>query len=364
VAEAAALLQKDAKQESEKKLPFLSIVTFFPTGNPLEQMSMMQRQFFFESIMRLLHVASVENRRRIEELSGKLLPPIAVMPLQAKGAQLDMVLAVPSVPKSWQPKKEQQAFAPQDVQAANKAAQSQAPAPQPKEGVGGRASEEGLLPAVFGNELSRVRETQSALAGVINDYCRGDERKAGEIVSEFQRRLEAGGFKSDDLMAVLLLVIEDRAWAGDEAGIGGAYPGGAAYRLEASVPQRLREEAKEAAVVRLASVREMLRYYFEKNPDQYAPALAAALGITADKEGDVAYLQERLAYEIASIGCFALAQRILAKLKGKMGKADCMQCLGFHYDAKAKRLVVGKRTCVGAREARGILGLLSSLAKK
>jgi len=121
-----------------------------------------------------------------------------------------------------------------------------------------------------------------------------------------------------------------------------------------------------SAMVRLASVREMLRYYFERHPKEYSAALAAALGITTDKEGDMVYLQERLACELARIGSFALSQKILAAIKEKkrMDTEHCLLELGYKYDRKRRVLVLGKRTCGSRNEARGIIGLLLAIAKK
>ena len=112
-------------------------------------------------------------------------------------------------------------------------------------------------------------------------------------------------------------------------------------------------------------MREMLRYYFARHPDDYAPALASALGITADQEEDVQFLQERLAFELARIGSFALAQKILAtvKLRKKMDTEKCLLELGYTYDRKRKKLILGKRTCGKPVEAKGVIGLLMGSLK-
>ncbi|MFA6908176.1 MAG: hypothetical protein WC263_05110, partial [Candidatus Micrarchaeia archaeon] len=101
-------------------------------------------------------------------------------------------------------------------------------------------------------------------------------------------------------------------------------------------------------------------------PNDYHSALASALGITSDQEEDSTFLQERLAFELASIGSFALAQKLLAeiKLKKKLDTRECLMKLGYRYDVKRKRLILGKRTCGKPVEARGIVSLLLSSVKK
>ena len=110
----------------------------------------------------------------------------------------------------------------------------------------------------------------------------------------------------------------------------------------------------------------MLRYYFRLHPSDYHTALASALGITADQEEDSTFLQERLAFELASIGSFALAQKLLAEIKKKkkLDTKECLMKLGYRYDVKKKRLILGKRTCGKPMEARGIIGLLLASARK
>jgi hypothetical protein len=194
----------------------------------------------------------------------------------------------------------------------------------------------------------------------VTDYARGDEKKAEEVVQEFGARLRRDGWKADDLMAVLLLVIEDNAWGRKgEPELGSASGAGSAMKV---VPQKLRQTAQESSHARLASVREMLRYYFIRHPSDYPSVLASALGLAADQEDDIIYLQERLAFELASIGSFALAQRVLAELKRKKkldkDTRDCLLRLGFYYDPKTRRLVLGKRTCGKPAEAKGIAAML------
>jgi uncharacterized protein YdiU (UPF0061 family) len=200
----------------------------------------------------------------------------------------------------------------------------------------------------------------------VDDYARGSEEKEKRVVTDLHKRLRADGYKTDDLAASLLLVIEDDAWSGEEGGLGGAKPRGGATRLSALVPKKLRSTAQDSAEVRLASVREMLRYYFLNHPEEYHSALAAALGITSDQEEDVTFLQERMAFMLASIGSFALAQKILSEIKrkNKMDTKECLLQLGYKYNVKKRKLVLGKRTCGKTAEARGIIGLLIASMRK
>jgi len=219
--------------------------------------------------------------------------------------------------------------------------------------------------SAYGQKAGEVSGAIEQMAPVIGDYARGNAEKERKVVGDLRDSLQASNFQADDLMASLLLVIEDDAWSGEEGGVGSSKPHGGATKL-ALVPQKLRSTAQDSAVVRLASVREMLRYYFRLHPKDYHVALAAALGMTSDQEEDGTFLQERLAAELASIGSFAFAQKLLAELKEKkkLGTKECLMKLGYRYDVKKKRLVLGKRTCGKPAEARGIVGLILSSAKK
>ena len=220
--------------------------------------------------------------------------------------------------------------------------------------------------STFGKKSGEVSGTIEQLVVVIDDYARGDAEKERKVVRDWQESLRAANYKADDMMASLLIVIEDNAWSGEEGGLGTSKPPAGATLLATMVPKKLRSAAQESLVMRLASVREMLRYYFDMHPQDYQAALAAALGLSPDDEEDAYALQERLAYELASIGSFALAQKILAELKSQknLGTKECLMKLGYRYDVKRKRLVIGKRTCGKPAEARGIIGLLLASARK
>jgi hypothetical protein len=132
------------------------------------------------------------------------------------------------------------------------------------------------------------------------------------------------------------------------------------------VPQELRVASRDAMDLKMVSTREMLRYYFEAHPDDYEGALAAALGISVDDEHDLVYLQERLAYALARVGSFVLAEKMLAALKAKkkMDVKKCLLELGYAYDPIKKRLVVGKRVCGNPKVSSGIVGLIPGTLKK
>jgi hypothetical protein len=220
--------------------------------------------------------------------------------------------------------------------------------------------------SAFGQRAPSVAAAIGQLALMVDDYARGNEEKEKSVVDGLHKRLRRCGYLTDDLAASLLMVIEDDAWSGEEGGLGLAKPKGGANRLFATVPRKLRSTAQDSAEIRLASVREMLRYYFLNHPEEYHSALAAALGITSDQEEDITFLQERMAFMLASIGSFALAQKILEEIKKKnrMDTKECLLQLGYRYNVKKRRLVLGKRTCGGPAEARGIIGLLIASMRK
>ncbi|MCX8174731.1 MAG: hypothetical protein N3E51_00805 [Candidatus Micrarchaeota archaeon] len=348
--------QKEKSKEAERELlPFLSLVTFFPAGNPLESMSSFQRQFFFESLNRALYAASVENRRRIEALSGKLLPPIALAafensqskqrqePQEAGKSQREWALSLPLI-SAFEEEQVLRAAQGEGMQKIPQEDQEKSSAKQC------RKRREFLNSIVFGKGYEEIEKAQALLAGVINDYARGDMQKAGAVLKEFRSRLEAGNYKTDELMAVLLLVIEDMIWMDEEGQVGGAGGLGGANVAPSGLLHKPQNFAKQAALVRLASVREMLRHYFEKNPRDYAAVLAAALDIPLDEEPELALIEQRLTCEIAKIGCFAFAQKLLAKLKAayRWSGRECAQRLGTHFDQKRGVLLLGKRTCLKA----------------
>ena len=321
MAESLLLPPKQASVEKEKQpapqLHYLPFVTYSPVGNPLDRMPAQQRLLFFDSLFRTLHLQRVEDSARTaaqrkDALLSSSLAGVAAMRMQQVPEKKAVAQPTPAVLPAWQ---------------------------------------------ALGAGASEAQAAGQKLALVLDDYARGDAARAKAAVSDFQSSLSSQNYKADDLMAVLLLVIEDRIWAGEEAGLGEARFGGSRSRNPV-IPARLRQSAMESAEVRLASVREMLRYYFERHPREYAVALASALGITADQEDDVQFLQERMAFELASVGSFALSQKLLAAVKKKMDRSKCMIELGYFYDKTKKRLVLGKRTCSRPAEAKGIIGLL------
>jgi len=381
------LIQKEGLDEKEKPqrelLPFLNFLTFSPVGNPLAAMLPLQRQFFFESMLRQMHLQRVEGKQRTDAILGQRTAALSasiagVAALRAEAEKEKMVASLLVEKRvgasTYEYGKDTGDGAPGGAGAgmagASGAASSmRAIVPRKKKGgeeaagaaaAAGAATAKAPVSAMAGAEAAAAAEK---LALVIDDYARGDEKLAKEALQEFDSRLKAIDYKADDLMAMLLIVIEDQIWAGEEGEIGGAKGAGSGMKI---IPEKLRETVKESAEARLASVREMLRYYFDRNPHAYPAALAAALGITADQEGDVEFLQERLAYEIARVGSFALAQKILAaaKEKRKMDTKKCLLELGYFYDKKKKKLVIGKRTCGKPAEARGIISVLLAGFKK
>ena len=76
------------------------------------------------------------------------------------------------------------------------------------------------------------------MAPVIDDYARGDTDKERKVVGDLHESMRASNYRTDDLMASLLIMIEDDAWSGEESGLGSSKPHGGATRLAALVPQK------------------------------------------------------------------------------------------------------------------------------
>lgn len=331
--------------KKKQQLAFLPLVTYEPVGNPLAKMNDAQRQFFLDSLLRAARPAPMMQ-------SGVNFAKASIE--QARTQALAVAQRQSAIVAEQKAKENHEKATPLPERAlqGNRAAQ-------------GTPSQ---LPS-FSSSGAGFREAKEALAFALADYARGDEKKLRGAINEFDSRLSSPQHKSADLMATLLLVIEDKAWdAGQEGSAGSSRHFGARIGRGTEVPEILRESARESAVVRLASVREMLRHYFESHPKEYASILAAALGVTSDQEADPVFMQERLASELAHIGGFAFAQKLLAeiKLKKKLEKDNekCLLQLGYRSDRKRRVLVLGKRTCGTPAEARGIIALLLSSARK
>lgn len=411
--EAPAAAKMDAKAS---KLPLLSLLTFSPMGNPLSELSPGQCNLFFDYLMLSLHNQKKEQLERTAALNKKIVLPASLSAAALSMSRLTSEQKMrqaqfgEEMKKTEETKTQREKVAVEEGKRKNDedAATGSGGGAAGAEGAAGSAGVAGWKfsslfkkqnedkkggedggpnfsspsamgqknsPAVpqlpefssaYGQKAGVVSGAIGQLAPVIDDYARGNAEKERKVVGNFHESMRASNYVTDDLMASLLMVIEDDAWSGEEGGLGSAKPHGGATRLVAMVPQKLRSSAQDSAVVRLASVREMLRYYFRMHPNDYHGALASALGITADQEEDSTFLQERLAFELASIGSFALAQKLLAqiKLKKKLDTKECLMKLGYRYDVKKKRLILGKRTCGKPAEARGIVSLLLSSVKK
>ncbi|MEM2137904.1 MAG: hypothetical protein QW568_02355 [Candidatus Anstonellaceae archaeon] len=322
------LLAKKSDSEDEQQsslLALLPLVTFEPLGNPLDFLQAQQRRMFFDILARKIHAQQESEKQKDKAIVSSSAA--------AQGASL-AAMKITLVKKEEGREREKQEVA--------------------------------HLPTIAYPHSASIAHAHERLAAEIDDYARGNSQKAQDALSEFESRLRSQGYKTDDLMAVMLLVIEDKIWEGDEGKPTGGQPGNIGMRVQRLVPTKLREAAKDSGEARLASVREMLRYYFQTHPKDYALALAAALSLTSDQEEDTEFLQERLASELARIGGFAFAQKLLAELKRKkkMDTKKCLKELGYRYNAKEKKLILGKRTCGKPAEAKGIVGLLLSSIKK
>jgi len=453
-----------AAKASEKAgaLPLLSLITFFPMGNPLSGLTLQQRKMFFDYLFLSLQSQRREHAEQVAALNKKIVLSDAALSMKRlsnaqnmRRAQLDGALRKAEEKKAQDEKAAAQAekserwlsylhmvrraqiaeamknseeknheatriaetgqLQKKKLASAIPMAATSEKAEESKAEWGGGAAGEGFSGAtgvaswkfsslfkkraqgessgddklagvphltalgqkdvhgslsmsdfssVYGQKAGVVSGALEQMVPVIDDYARGNAGKERKVVGNLHESMRASSFQTDDMMASLLLVIEDDAWSSEESGLGSAKPHGGATRLAALVPQKLRSTAQDSAVVRLASVREMLRYYFKTHPEDYHVALASALGITADQEEDSTFMQERLAFMLASIGSFALAQKLLAEIKKKLDTRECLMQLGYRYNVKKKRLILGKRTCGRPAEARGLIGLLLASARK
>lgn len=76
----------------------------------------------------------------------------------------------------------------------------------------------------------------------------------------------------------------------------------------------------EVIEVRLVSIREMLKIYFKEYPEDYAKALSCALGLVSGEGVDEEFVSQRVAFEVARVGSWALALRVLEEIKKKQAK--------------------------------------------
>ncbi|MCX8194686.1 MAG: hypothetical protein N3G22_01080 [Candidatus Micrarchaeota archaeon] len=317
------LFREEEKKDKEGR--HVALVTFQPIGNPLEGMGEQERALFFDSIFRLLKMRLVENVDLARQAAGEKVGAVSLA----------------RHPAHFVVEKR--------LRLANKAT----------------------------NDNSEF--AQRHIADAIFEYSHGSESVAAEIFDEFKSRLKKSGYKADDLMAVLLLVIEDHAaskeeaqpHAGDSSSSGSLVPNTQHSAEEAApaklLPRQLIESIKSAKEVRLASVREMLRYYYQRNPREFHQALCRVLSISKEEEGDSEYVLSRLLSAISALGTFEISQRILAEIK-KQEEMDVVKCLlkiGYVVDGEKKKIIFGKRTCGSRQQAAQISNfILSQLGKK
>ena len=314
-----AMVFAEPKQENRQSIiPLLSFITYSPTHNILEHAGQQQRQFFFESLMQLLHCQNVGEIERTKDILRKRVVPLAPS-LHAGVSEAGGInekihaIALPSYSMELQR---------QELRAQEQKKAKAVVAPEAQS-----SSEAPSLRAIeFKNdeEKRHFLEVQEKLAYVIADYSRGNAEVSSEIVQEFRSELEAESYKADDLMATLLIIIEDRHYGAAAKIIGTPRP--IPPLLRVPVPLKLKKAAQESAQTHLGSVREMLYYYFSRHPSEFAPILAAAIGLPEGKEGNEGLLLEALATALAKEGGFSLANRILSALKRKK-KMDMKKCL-------------------------------------
>lgn len=256
----------------------------------------------------------------------------------------------------------------------------------------------------------KIAFAAGAVSKEIHDFGKGDAKLETKILNEYLRELERQQWKVHDLMSPLILMLEDKSSDDSAPGYDAAKPSGAGMHaiarhagqvgyweellpdhkeqpshegaapmggsakishsheelqkyaqqlaaVDENVAQLVRAKNADMSELRLISVREMLRHYFEKNPREFREIAISLLGMVPH-EGDEALMQ-KLAYEIARMGSFAFAYRMLLKLRErkKMGELVCVRNLGVQK-GKGRHVLVCRRACGSAGMARGILELL------
>jgi hypothetical protein len=291
------------KRRNELLMPVLSFMTFAPTQNFLTNLGPQQRQFFFESLMQLLHCQNVVEKKREEKILQQRLhlTRSAMEERMHKSTKRDL-----------------------------------------------RKEEE---------MKKSMQMAQKRLAFEIDEYARGDPAKAKSAIAAYQSELESQGFRQQDLVVPLLIIVEDLIESGATTA-GSAGGAGGALRAPSA-----KEEVKPE--IRLGSTREMLRYYFISHPDEFEPALAVALGLTEEEMADIQVLQERLAERVAIEGRHAIAKKIVAEIRRrkKLDEKKCAIELGSYYDKKSGKIVIGKRTCGGFARVLRIFGSMVKIKK-
>jgi len=140
--------------------------------------------------------------------------------------------------------------------------------------------------------------------------CAEDLSLAYTTIDRFWARMEQEEYKAPELMSTLLMVAQEvRMEQKKPPEVISAKPHGYP-QLRFEVPKKIGQGGEvEPLEIRLVSIRQMLRYYFERYPHEYSQAIEAVLGkdLTGLSEGEIEALIEE---EIEKIGVLEFAHRI------------------------------------------------------
>jgi hypothetical protein len=209
-----------------------------------------------------------------------------------------------------------------------------------------------VAPAYLANELSPAA---GQLAAEIKSFAGADLKTAVEILDDFKKEMATGGWKQEDLMSVLLVVMEKRM------------PPLPLTPEKIISPEKYLAAigATDATEAKILSIRELVKVYFKLYPNDYGAIMSALLGISADSDEDRIYLQQRIAYEVARIGSYAMAHRVMVELKRRARAEEKDRILmGLLFDPKKKRLSVCKKWLGNISAAKILAALEKKIASK
>lgn len=97
-------------------------------------------------------------------------------------------------------------------------------------------------------------------------------------------------------------------------------------RIDAAAREARKRERKaiyaDMLQIRLVSIREMLRHYFKECPQDYKKSLATALGVSGEEAEDPEFMEQRIAFEVARVGSWALSLRVLEEVKREINAKE------------------------------------------
>lgn len=149
------------------------------------------------------------------------------------------------------------------------------------------------------SSVERIETVAQVLVDEIYRSCGYDMTRSMIVLDRFWVRMVQEDFRAPELMSTLLIVCEnvrkEQGW--DKREVGGIRPspmGSLIVKMRNPV-----DEDKEVNL-RFVSIRQMLRYYFEKHPRLYRQIIFELLGVVDEEE--IVDLESRIKYEIAKRG--------------------------------------------------------------